>query len=292
MIHRARNVLAKVPAEHQAEVKAAFWAIFDDTGAETGEDAIAVVRGRADRFTAAYAKRFPAAVDCLMTDFASLTTYLRFPAGHHRRIRHSNFIERTFGETRRRVKVIGRLPGERTCLGLGVGGPRPGQSRLAGRRHDTRRRPPTPRPTPPAVQPDHHRRRPDRTRPNRHSRRLKSPTRTLRTSRFTPHLGRHPSPVRRALADSALLFLGFNVEDLDMRVLLRSLLSGEGGRRLRNYTHVAAQIDLSGSVLSRERARNYLEQYFSLYCEPPIRIYWGTLDDFVADLVDLRSAER
>jgi transposase-like protein len=32
-------------------------------------------------------------------------------------VRHSNF-ERTFGETRRRVKVIGRLPGERTCLGL------------------------------------------------------------------------------------------------------------------------------------------------------------------------------
>lgn len=27
-------------------------------------------------------------------------------------------IERTFGETRRRVKVIGRLPGERSCLSL------------------------------------------------------------------------------------------------------------------------------------------------------------------------------
>ena len=52
------------------------------------------------------------------SELASLTTYLRFPAGHHGRIRHSNFIERTFGETRRRVKVIGRLPGERTCLGL------------------------------------------------------------------------------------------------------------------------------------------------------------------------------
>ena len=37
---------------------------------------------------------------------------------HHRRIRHSNFIERTFGETRRRVKVIGRLPGETSCLNL------------------------------------------------------------------------------------------------------------------------------------------------------------------------------
>jgi putative transposase len=118
LIHRARNVLAKVPAEHQAEVKKAYWALFDDTGAEPGDHAIAVVRGRAARFAAAYAKRFPAAVDCLMADFASLTTYLRFPAGHHARIRHSNFIERTFGETRRRVKVIGRLPGERTCLGL------------------------------------------------------------------------------------------------------------------------------------------------------------------------------
>ena len=112
LIHRARNILAKVPVEHQAEVKAAFWALFDDTGTEPGEAAIAVVRGRADRFVATYSKRFPAAVDCLLADFASLTTYLRFPAGHHGRIRHSNFIERTFGETRRRVKVIGRLPGD------------------------------------------------------------------------------------------------------------------------------------------------------------------------------------
>jgi len=39
-------------------------------------------------------------------------------AEHHNRIRHSNFIERTFGETRRRVKVIGRLPGETSCLTL------------------------------------------------------------------------------------------------------------------------------------------------------------------------------
>ena len=44
--------------------------------------------------------------------------HLRFPAEHWRRIRHSNFIERTFGETRRRTKVIGRLPGEISCLGL------------------------------------------------------------------------------------------------------------------------------------------------------------------------------
>ena len=37
---------------------------------------------------------------------------------HWTRIRHTNLVERTFGETRRRVKVIGRLPGVRSCLSL------------------------------------------------------------------------------------------------------------------------------------------------------------------------------
>ncbi len=55
---------------------------------------------------------------CLTTDREGLTAYLRFPAAHRHRIRHSNFIERAFGETRRRVKVIGRLPGETSCLTL------------------------------------------------------------------------------------------------------------------------------------------------------------------------------
>jgi putative transposase len=57
-------------------------------------------------------------VRCLLTDRESLTHYLRCPREHWTRVRHSNFIERTFGETRRRVKVIGRLPGETSCLGL------------------------------------------------------------------------------------------------------------------------------------------------------------------------------
>ena len=55
---------------------------------------------------------------CLTTDAEGLTAYLRFPTEHHHRTRHSNFIERTFGETRRRVKVIGRLPRETSCLTL------------------------------------------------------------------------------------------------------------------------------------------------------------------------------
>jgi transposase-like protein len=54
----------------------------------------------------------------LLSDREGLTAYLRFPAEHHQRIRHSNFIERTFGETRRRAKVIGRFPGETSCISI------------------------------------------------------------------------------------------------------------------------------------------------------------------------------
>ena len=101
LIHRCRNVLAKVP-----DLIAA------------GPKLVAAVQDRIDAFAAQYARVFPSAVKCLLSDRQQLTSYLRFPIEHHRRIRHSNFIERTFGETRRRVKVIGRLPGEASCLNL------------------------------------------------------------------------------------------------------------------------------------------------------------------------------
>ena len=118
LIHRARNILAKVPAHAQAKVKADYWTIFDDIDAEPGSAAVAEATRRAKAFAAKWRKLYPTAVECLEDDFEHLVTYLRFPAEHHARIRHSNFIERTFGETRRRVKVIGRLPGERSCLSL------------------------------------------------------------------------------------------------------------------------------------------------------------------------------
>lgn len=123
LIHRCRNLLAKVPAEAQTQIRDAYWAIFDTddliaAGMAPGPKLVAAVQQRIDAFADTYARAYPAAVKCLLSDRQQLTSYLRFPVEHHRRIRHSNFIERTFGETRRRVKVIGRLPGETSCLNL------------------------------------------------------------------------------------------------------------------------------------------------------------------------------
>lgn len=118
LVHRARNLLAKVSAHHHNDVKADFWAIFEVGDAEPGDEAVAVAQRQAAAFAAKWKSRYPSAVGCVTDDLASLTVHLRFPGEHWRRIRHSNFIERTFGETRRRVKVIGRLPGESSCLSL------------------------------------------------------------------------------------------------------------------------------------------------------------------------------
>jgi transposase-like protein len=119
LIHRSRNIVAKVPKHAHADIKADYWKIFDlPENVEPGLDAVAVVHTRIDAFAARWRDSYPAAVKCLLTDRDSLTVYLRFPREHWTRVRHSNFIERTFGETRRRVKVIGRLPGETSCLSL------------------------------------------------------------------------------------------------------------------------------------------------------------------------------
>jgi transposase-like protein len=117
LVHVCRNLTAKVPAHAQDQVKRDYWAIFDRIEAE-GDAARAEGRRRAKRFIAKYTPLYPAAVACVADNLDALLVHLRFPAEHHKRIRHSNLIERTFGETRRRVKVIGRLPGERSCLSL------------------------------------------------------------------------------------------------------------------------------------------------------------------------------
>ncbi len=93
-----------------------------------------------------------------------------------------------------------------------------------------------------------------------------------------------PPVVRRALTDTALLFLGFQMDEWNFRVLFRSILSQQGGGRRDRYAHIAAQIEPEeGRLLEPERARRYLENYFSKGVD--ISIYWGSSDDFLKELV-------
>jgi CHAT domain/SIR2-like domain len=90
-----------------------------------------------------------------------------------------------------------------------------------------------------------------------------------------------PPGVRRAFADSSLMFLGFRLDEWDFRVLFRSIVNTEGDRR-KEHTHVAVQIDPEeGSTIEPDRARSYLEKYFQ---GSNITIYWGSTESFIKEL--------
>src|SRR6266566_7856052 len=66
LIHRCRNVVAKVPAAAHDEVRDAYWAIFDTedlaaAGAEPGQELVSAVQARIDAFAEKYGKLYPAA---------------------------------------------------------------------------------------------------------------------------------------------------------------------------------------------------------------------------------------
>ena len=93
-----------------------------------------------------------------------------------------------------------------------------------------------------------------------------------------------PTEVRHALTDSALLFLGFQMDDWNFRALFRSLLGQEGRSRRSGYAHVGVQIaPEEGRILEPERAREYLEK--SYFEDAAISLYWGTAEDFVKELL-------
>jgi hypothetical protein len=98
-----------------------------------------------------------------------------------------------------------------------------------------------------------------------------------------------PIAVRQALADTALLFLGFRLDDWNFRVLFRSIMSQEGGSRRSRYAHIAGQImPEEGRFLEPERAGRYLESYFR---DVDIRIFWGSVEDFTKELLAQWQAE-
>jgi hypothetical protein len=138
LIHRARNLLAKLPAHAQGEVKAAYWQVFDtdDVDLEPGPQLVALVQARIDAFAEHYRPSYPSAVKCLLADREQLTAYLRFPAEHHQRIRHSNSRRAHLrrdppqGEGDRPAPRRDHLPV------AGLGGAGPGQPRLARPHHD------------------------------------------------------------------------------------------------------------------------------------------------------------
>jgi putative transposase len=112
-VHRVRNVLAKLPERERERVRLAYWQALDDaTGERDGKQRVGALVDELDR------AGYTAAAKCLADDLDALVVHLRYPTRHRRRWRSTNLLERSLAEVKRRTKVIGRFPGETSCLTL------------------------------------------------------------------------------------------------------------------------------------------------------------------------------
>jgi putative transposase len=112
-VHRVRNLLAKLPERDRERVRQAYWKALDESSDE--RDAKRRLQALVDQLEAA---GYTAAAKCLVDDLDALAVHLRYPTRHRRRWRSTNLLERSLGEVKRRTKVIGRFPGETSCLTL------------------------------------------------------------------------------------------------------------------------------------------------------------------------------
>jgi putative transposase len=112
-VHRLRNLLAKLPERERERIRAAYWRALDDATDE--RDGKRRLQGLVDELDTA---GYTAAAKCLADDLDALVVHLRYPTRHRRRWRSTNLLERSLAEVKRRTKVIGRFPGETSCLML------------------------------------------------------------------------------------------------------------------------------------------------------------------------------
>ena len=112
-VHRVRNLLAKLPERERERVRGVYWQALDDATSEAdGKRRLQALVGDLDR------GGYTAAAKCLADDLDALVVHLRYPTIHRRRWRSTNLLERSLAEVKRRSKVIGRFPGESSCLTL------------------------------------------------------------------------------------------------------------------------------------------------------------------------------
>jgi putative transposase len=111
LVHRMRNIVAKLPAEAVPEVKAHLDAVFRAPTYEEGQQMAQNVLGR-------YQPLYPSAMQAFSEDLEASLSHLRCPVKHRKAIRTTNLLERTFEEERRRSKIIPRFFDEKSCLKL------------------------------------------------------------------------------------------------------------------------------------------------------------------------------
>ena len=100
---------------------------------------------------------------------------------------------------------------------------------------------------------------------------------------YVPRGKRIPEPIWRAIAQRTSLFLGYEMDDWGLRILIRGLLNSEVAGLFQGRMHVAVQVDPQNErVRSPALARQFLERYFNAVTNR-FSVFWVRADDFIAE---------
>jgi putative transposase len=110
-VHKAANVLNKLPPSLQGKAKQDLHAIYEAENRQAAEDAF-------DRFIAKYGAKYDKAVACLAKDREALLTFYDFPAEHWKHVRTTNPIESTFATVRLRTAKTKGCLSRQTALAM------------------------------------------------------------------------------------------------------------------------------------------------------------------------------
>jgi hypothetical protein len=87
--------------------------------------------------------------------------------------------------------------------------------------------------------------------------------------------------VGTALTRRSLLFLGYELDDWDFRVLFQGIQCFGGRDQTKKRQHVGVQLSPDSQLMESDAAQEYLESYFGL---ATVRIFWGETREFLRKL--------
>ncbi len=105
--------------------------------------------------------------------------------------------------------------------------------------------------------------------------------------RLSSEMDRLPNYIRGAFANSSLVLLGYGLWDWEFRTLLHGLIRPLDQRH--RFKHVAVQLEVDHLTAGQEAVKQFLARYFQ---EAKINIYWGTAEQFAAELREWWEEER
>ena len=111
LAHKLRNLAAKLPLDKRAEVLTQAKAVYYCGEHELAQDLAA-------RFIEQYSQVYPSMTACFVDDLDACLVHLKYPRAHHRFIRTTNLIERSFVEQKRRTKVMPDHVSEKAAMKL------------------------------------------------------------------------------------------------------------------------------------------------------------------------------